>query len=334
MNQVVLFALHKLSCLRLEEKLFLLEKYPDENAFAGLTRFEAEWVLGRKLACRSFNTGKMLKQAAIDQENTEKAGIAYASFKDANYPSLLKEIYDPPLLLFWKGSLPGQNRESLAVVGTRKPSLAAEKSAFILGLDAGRSGIPVISGMAAGVDGAAHNGAISIKGRTWAVLGTGCDVPYPEIHRKMAENILNTGGGLISEFFAGTGPCRYNFPKRNRIISGLSTHIVVVQAPRRSGALYTADYALEQGREVLVHRSGLEGPRSEGSAALADQGARVVRAVSDFIPRASFFPVTGRKWFWDTSGEVKEGNRPVRQMVRSFDAFTGSAYGKGASYYG
>ena len=283
MNRTVLFALHRLSYLRLEEKLKLLRAFPREDVFSRLTRYEAEWLLGRKLRCRSFAAEEMLERAHRDGRNTESAGIQYTSYGEDSYPGLLKEIYDPPLVLFWKGSLPPRDRAALAVVGTRKPTLEADRSAFCLGLDAARGGIPLISGMAAGVDGAAHKGSLAMQGRTWAVLGTGCDRPYPSFHRSLAAEILARGGGLVSEFFPGTGPARYNFPRRNRIISGLSTHVVVVQAPQRSGALYTADFALDQGRDVAVHRSGLTGRNGRGTALLHEQGAPVIDTLRDLF---------------------------------------------------
>ncbi len=316
MNPLVLFALHRLTCLKLEEKLKLLELFQNVNAFSGLTRFEAEWILGRKLNCRSFQPLKMLALASEDARNLEKGGIDFVSYTDPMYPSLLKEIYDPPLALFWKGTLPPEKNRSLGIVGTRKPSLSAEQSAFILGLDAARMEIPVISGLAAGVDGAAHKGALAIKGHTWAVLGTGCDILYPPQHHRMAEDIIAKGGGILSEFFPGTGPVRYNFPKRNRIISGLSTHVIVIQAPRRSGALYTADYALEQGREVLVHKNGMAGVRSEGTRALAEQGAQVANALSDIFPDTGHPWEQNRKGFWDKENSLKEPEALVWKLAR------------------
>ncbi|OQY34553.1 MAG: DNA protecting protein DprA [Spirochaetaceae bacterium 4572_59] len=283
-NIHVLFALHGLSYLTLEEKLKLLKEFPTEASFTKLTRYETEWFLGRRLRCRSFNMAEMLEKARRDRENMETSGIHFAVYGSQSYPPLLKEIYDPPLVLFWKGTLPPENVPVLSVVGTRKPSLEADRSAFSLGMDAVRGDIPLVSGMAAGIDGAAHKGALALHGRTWAVLGTGCDRPYPSSHRSMAADIITKGGGLISEFFPGTAPARYNFPKRNRLISGLSTHIVIVQAPRRSGALYTADYGLDQGREVFVHASGLYGNGCQGTVKLAEQGATVLNTLKDIFP--------------------------------------------------
>ena len=284
MKAAVAFALHRLSCLKLDEKLKILKIFPSAEEFGKLTLFEAEWLLKRKLRCRSFVPEEMLDRAYRDMRHAEKSGIQYTVFGEQSYPGLLKEIYDPPLILFWKGTLPPEDVPALAVVGTRNPSLEGDRSAFCLGLDAARGNIPLISGMAAGIDGASHKGVLAMNGKTWAVLGTGCDKPYPSSHRGMAADILSMGGGLISEFLPGTGPARYNFPKRSRIISGLSSYVVIVQAPRRSGALYTADFALEQGREVVVHESGLSGWNNQGTRKLAEQGAQVVRTLKDLYP--------------------------------------------------
>ena len=212
MTVTVLFALHRLSYLKLEEKLKLGEAFPTEEDFRQLNRFEAEWFLGRRLRCKSFNPSEMLEQALRDRENARDRGILYTVWGDEDYPGLLKEIYDPPLILFRKGTLPPRDQAALAVVGTRKPSLEADRSAFRLGLEAAGGSIPLISGMASGVDGSAHKGVLALRGRTWAVLGTGCDIPYPSAHRRMAADIISGGGGLLSEFFPGTEPARYNFP--------------------------------------------------------------------------------------------------------------------------
>lgn len=316
MKDLIPFALHGLSWASLEEKRKLLEAYPREEDFRRLSRFEAEWFLGRKLRCRSFDTARILDRAKQAVERVHGAGIRYALYGDDSYPGLLKEIYDPPLLLFWKGSLPPQDGPSLAVVGTRKPSLGADRAAFCLGLDAVRGNIPLISGMAAGIDGAAHRGALALNGRTWAVLGTGCDRPYPLSHRRLAAEILAKGGGLISEFLPGTGPARYNFPRRNRIISGLSTQIVVVQAPRRSGALYTADFALDQGRDVCVHESGLGGRLGGGTAALASQGARVISLLKELYAHIPDPYRTMQDSFGLSRGSAEEAGYLTARLLR------------------
>ncbi|QEN07899.1 DNA-protecting protein DprA [Oceanispirochaeta crateris] len=280
----VLFALNRLGSLKLNEKLKILNGFSSPDLFSRVSLYEMEWLLGRKLRMRSFEPDELMALGEGDLKKTNSLGIRWTWYGGREYPSILKEIYDPPFILFWKGSLPSDLRESLAVVGTRKPTLQADRSAYALGLDAATAGIPLISGMAAGIDGAAHRGALAGGGVTWAVLGTGCDKPYPRAHRKLAAEIVTKGGGLISEFVPGTGPVRYNFPKRNRIISGLSQSVVIVQAPGRSGALHTADFALDQGRDVYVHENGLSGRTGRGSALLADQGAPVIGCLKDIYP--------------------------------------------------
>ena len=283
-SELMLFVFHSFGTLRLEEKIRLFKFFGKEEEFRRLSRFELEWVLGRSLRTRKFDPGAMVAAAEVQLKRCKDQGISYVCYGNPAYPADLKEIYDPPLLLFFRGTLPPAGERTLAVVGTRKPSLAADRAAFALGLDAAVGNIPLISGMAAGIDGASHSGALAAGGKTWAVLGTGCDRIYPGSHRALACRILETGGGLLSEFVPGTGPARYNFPKRNRIISGLSRQIVIVQAPARSGALYTADFALEQGRDVSVHEAGIQGVRGRGTANLAEQGAQVISRLKDLYP--------------------------------------------------
>jgi len=280
----VLFALSRIFSLKLDEKIRILNSFSSESSFASLSRYEMEWLLGRKVRMASFDAETLLEEGRRDRVKADSLGINWTWFGGAEYPRILRNIYDPPFLLFWKGTLPPDKKNALAVVGTRKPVLNADRSAYALGVDAAEGGIPLISGMAAGIDGSAHRGVLDAAGTTWAVLGTGCDKPYPYSHRNLATEILAKGGGLLSEFVPGTGPSRYNFPKRNRIISGLSRSVIIVQAPLKSGALYTAEFALEQGRDVYVHESGLYGRYSGGTAALASQGAEVIQSLCDVFP--------------------------------------------------
>ena len=316
MKKTLAFALHRISYLNLDEKLRILGEFPTEKDFSRLTRFDLEWFLGRKIRCRSFAPARMLETARDDLENCEQTRTYFTFFGDPSYPSLLKEIYDPPLVLFWKGTLPPENQEALAVVGTRKPSLDADRNAFCLGMDAVRGKISLISGMAAGIDGAAHRGALAMSGKTWAVLGTGCDRPYPSAHHRLASEILSHGGGLVSEFFPGTGPVRYNFPKRNRIISGLSSKVIIVQAPRRSGALYTADFALEQGRDVYVHESGLKGGSGQGTRDLVGQGAEVLGLLKDIYPHIPDLYRGLQEPFGLQEGEAEDAGRMASRLMR------------------
>jgi len=308
--------MNRLPSLKLDEKIRILSSFNCEAAFSRLTRYELEWLLGRKIRMSSLNPDDLLEQGLKDLNRSEKQQIRWTWFGGAEYPGILRNIYDPPFLLFWKGTLPPAGVEALAVVGTRKPDLDADRSAYALGADAAEGGIPLLSGMAAGIDGTAHRGVLDAGGKTWAILGTGCDRPYPGSHRKLSEEIIARGGGLLSEFVPGTGPARYNFPKRNRIISGLSTSVVIVQAPRRSGALYTAEFALEQGRDVFVHESGLHGRNSAGSAELAAQGAGVIRTLRDIYPGLKTPEHTFADGYGLAAGTTEEAARMASGILR------------------
>jgi len=312
----VLFALNRLTSLKLDEKIRILNSFNSEAAFAQLTLYELEWLLGRKVSRTSLHPDELLKQGLNDLTRSEKLNIRWTWFGGAEYPDILRNIYDPPFLLFWKGTLPPEGAEALAVVGTRKPDLEADRSAYALGVDAAEGGIPLVSGMAAGIDGTAHRGVLDAGGKTWAVLGTGCDRPYPGSHLRLSEEITARGGGLISEFVPGTGPVRYNFPKRNRIISGLSSSVIIVQAPLRSGALYTADFALDQGRDVFVHESGLQGRRSAGTAELAFQGAGVVSSLRDIFPRLAKPEHSFAEAYGSAAGTAEEAAERASALLR------------------
>ncbi len=277
----VLFGINRIGSLRLEEKLRVYEAYQGEETFRSLRTFDLECLLGRRLSLKNFSPSSLLAQGQQDRLSAEAGGTCWTSFLQPEYPSLLRTIYAPPLILYWRGTLPPEDSPALGVVGTRKPTLGADRAAFALGFDAARKGVPLISGMALGIDGTAHRGTLAGGGKTWAVLGTSCEKPYPSQHRQLAAQIIQGGGGLLSEFPPGTGAAPYNFPKRNRLISALSQGVVLVQAPRRSGALYTADFALQQGRDVYVHSQGLQGNLGGGTRKLRDEGAPVISSLGD-----------------------------------------------------
>lgn len=216
----------------------------------------------------------------------DRRGYELISHWSLRYPPLLREIYDPPFILYLRGRLPRPEQAALAVVGTRRVGEAVLRSAFAFAGECGLSSCPVISGLARGVDRAAHEGALKTSSYTLAVLASGLDWIYPAEHRDLAGRIVASGGGLLSEYPPGTSPLPYRFPQRNRIISGLCRGLVLITAPRRSGALISADFTLEQGRDLFVHR---QGEQQEGSAALIEAGATVVDGVADIL----------RGWGWD-----------------------------------
>lgn len=202
---------------------------------------------------------------------------------DKNYPRLLKEIYDPPKELFFLGEIKAEENLPLAIVGTRKVSNYGKQVTIELGRSLARAGFTIVSGLALGVDGLAHQAAIDVKARTIAVLGCGLDKIYPPNHKKLAEKIITQGGLIISEYPPGTPPIKHHFPTRNRIIAGLSLGVLVIEAPETSGALITARYALEQNREVFAVPGNIFNQNSIGTNQLIKLGAKLVTKPEDIF---------------------------------------------------
>ena len=201
---------------------------------------------------------------------------------DLRYPTALAAIHDPPSTLWVKGHADALRAPAVAIVGSRAASPYALEVARRLGADLARRGVTVVSGMARGVDSAAHRGALDGDGVTLAVLGCGLDIVYPREHAALAGRICERGA-LISEFPEGTPPYKGNFPQRNRIISGLSLAVVVVEAAEGSGSLITADFAMEQGRAVLAVPGNVLGGRNYGAHALLRDGAKLVECADDIL---------------------------------------------------
>jgi DNA processing protein len=208
--------------------------------------------------------------------------ITPVSRGDLRYPTALAAIHDPPETLWVKGQADALCAPSVAIVGSRAASPYAREVASRLAADLARRNVAVVSGMARGVDSAAHLGALDAGGVTIAVFGCGIDVIYPPEHRTLAEQIC-ARGALVSEFSPGMLPMPYNFPKRNRIISGLSLAVVVVEAAEKSGSLITAKLALEQGRAVLAVPGNILGGRNFGAHALLRDGAKLVESADDIL---------------------------------------------------
>lgn len=216
----------------------------------------------------------------LDWAGHEKCGFLVRS--GTGYPSLLEEIYDPPLVLYCRGQLDVLDLPAVAVVGTRRPTFYGLQMAQGLAFDLGKRGITVVSGLARGIDAAAHRGCLEAKGRTMAVLGCGIDVVYPREHRQLTSRIIESGL-LLSEFPPGTSPAPQNFPVRNRIISGLALGTVIVEASEYSGSLITARLAMEQNREVFAVPGNLTSPQSFGPNYLIKQGAKLVQVWRDVV---------------------------------------------------
>ncbi len=201
---------------------------------------------------------------------------------EVEYPTSLEEIYDPPLVLYARGDIGLLKAPSIAIVGTRRPTLYGLQMAEGLSSDLACRGLTIVSGLARGIDAAAHRGCLANCGRTIAVLGCGIDVVYPREHRQLTEKILQTGL-LVTEFVPGTSPAPQNFPVRNRVISGLTLGTVIVEASEYSGSLITARLAMEQNREVFAVPGNLTSPQSFGPNFLIKQGAKLVQSWRDVV---------------------------------------------------
>lgn len=210
--------------------------------------------------------------------------IKEINFSSDKYPKQLREIYNPPKRIYAIGNIEILNKVGIAIVGSRKATEYGKKVAFRLSKDLSERDIVIISGLAKGIDSHAHIGSLNVQnGKTIAVLGSGIKVIYPKENIELARQILRKGGCIISEYPPDDTPNKSNFPERNRIISGLSKGVVIVEASEKSGALITADFALEQGREVFAVPGNIYSTTSVGTNKLIQQGAKLVMAVEDIL---------------------------------------------------
>ena len=202
---------------------------------------------------------------------------------DPSYPALLKEIHDAPCVLFVKGDITLLTKPQLAIVGSRNPTQTGKDLAKQFAHQLSLQGLCITSGFAMGIDAASHKGALLGSGKTIAVFGTGLKICYPTSHRSLAEDILAKQGALISEFLPNDPPHAHHFPRRNRIISGLSQGVLIVEAALRSGSFISARYALEQGREVFAIPGSIHNPLARGCHQLIRQGAKLVETAKDIL---------------------------------------------------
>lgn len=209
-------------------------------------------------------------------------------WEDKGYPSRLKHIYNPPYGLYYRGSLPKETEPAIAIVGARNCSLYGKKIAEAVGFHLAKSGVSIISGMALGIDGASHQGALQAEGKTYGILGSGIDVCYPARNKILYEK-LQIDGGVISEYPPHTPPLAMFFPQRNRIISGLSDAVIIVEAKEKSGSLITADFALEQGKEIYAVPGRIDDTLSQGTNQLIRQGAGIFLSIEDFQREMNIF---------------------------------------------
>jgi DNA processing protein len=235
------------------------------------------------ITIQAIEEAKNKDWAEKELERTKKLNIQLVHFESEEYPQPLKQIYDPPPLLYVRGTLPTSDR-AVGIVGTRDATDYAMRFSEALARDLATANITVVSGLALGIDSAAHLGAVNLEnGQTVAALGSGVDIIYPKQNQLLAKKIEEGHGAVISEYPIGTGPTATNFPGRNRIINGLSKGVVVVEAGEKSGALITADYALEEGRTVFAVPGRVGDSKAKGTLNLLKQGAVLVQSVDDIL---------------------------------------------------
>ena len=261
----------------------LLERFGSAEAVYNATRSELEQLRLAPEAVDSIVARNLRFKAEAEIAALRKLGGEILLLDDGVYPPALREIYDPPIVLYVKGAWSEcLDQPCIGVVGSRKCSTYGQNAAMMLARDLAQRGVTVVSGFARGIDAAAHRGAVEAGGRTIAVLGTGIDEVYPRDHRKLADEILANGGALVSQFPLGTPPVSENFPYRNRIISGLSLGVVVVEAAENSGSLITARLAIEQNREVFAVPGNITSRNSFGTNYLIKgAGAKLVQQWQD-----------------------------------------------------
>lgn len=276
-------ALADCSFLKCREKELLADKLDNSESLTVLSIEDISNIVLRPLRSTMWHPHEMEKKLDRAQSLMERYRIGMVTVDSPHYPPLLRELHEPPFALFWRGILPDPEIPPVAIVGTRSPSGNGARAAERLGREFAGLGIPVISGLARGIDAFAHRGTVLSRGRSIAVLACGLERIYPRSNSVLAGKIIETGGCLAGEYLPGEEPLKFHFPQRNRLISGLSRAVVVVEAPEKSGALITADFALEQGRDLFVVRETLGASRGQGTRSLHEQGSPAIDTARDIL---------------------------------------------------
>ena len=262
----------------------LLEAFGSAERIFGALRSELESVRLRPESIQSILNREFHERAEREIERVREMGADLIILDDGVYPGLLREIADPPIVLYGLGNwLECINSACLGVVGSRRCTTYGRNAARMLSRDLAEKGVTIISGFARGIDSAAHRGAIEANGKTIAIYGTGLDRVYPRENTDLRDEILENGGAVITQFPLGTPPLRDNFPYRNRIISGLSSSLLVIEASEKSGSLITARLATEQDRDVLAVPGNITSKTSFGTNYLIKSGAKLVQHWQDVV---------------------------------------------------
>ncbi len=259
----------------------LLETYRSAEAVYDGFMLDMELITGSK----AYSELAELRIKGLDKIELSlmRSRISLSVFGDQDYPDLLEKIADPPDLLYFKGSLHKHEERAVAIIGSRRETKYGRDQAFRIARDLAANGITVVSGLARGVDTAAHEGALDGGGRTIAILGSGINRVYPQENADLAEKMIRQGGALISEFHPSAEPLSFHFPFRNRLVSGLSHGVVLIEAREKSGTQITIGHALEQGREVFALPGPVGLPGSELPHRMIREGARLVTSAADIM---------------------------------------------------
>lgn len=293
----------------------LLERFGSADAVYAATRSELNQLRILPEAVDSILSRDLHQKAELEIQRVRTLGDDILVLDDGVYPALLREIYDPPIVLYVRGAWEKcLDQPCVALVGSRRCSTYGQNAALMLARDLAQRGVTIVSGFARGIDAAVHRGALEAGGRTVAVLGTGIDECYPRDHRKLGLEILEHGGAMVSQFPLGTPPVSENFPYRNRIISGLSLGVVVVEAAENSGSLITARLAIEQNREVWAVPGNITSRNSFGTNYLIKgAGAKLVQQWQDIATELP--PQIAAKLLPPPFGEKKRGQALADQLL-------------------
>lgn len=260
-----------------------LESFEDIRAlFAASQDEQHQKGIAKKYAAnfKTPNSSAIAHELAWIHKSSHHHLICY---EDEQYPPLLKRIADPPLVLYVQGELSALEKMQIAIVGSRTSTETGKQNAHQFASYLAQTGFAITSGLAIGIDGAAHRGALSVQGVTLGVAGTGLSQQYPPMHRKLIADIADQGGAILSEFPIDTPPLAMHFPRRNRIIAGMSIGVLVIEAAMKSGSLITARHAIELGREVFAIPGSIHNPLARGCHHLLKQGAKLVETASDIV---------------------------------------------------
>ncbi|MCL2443384.1 MAG: DNA-processing protein DprA [Treponema sp.] len=281
--------------LKVTEKIMLMQTFDSQEQLFVQSKNDIELII-KRILLNYWDIGEIQEKAGRIDTICRMRSIKWVSWMESDYPPLLRETYDPPPVIYYRGALPNPVKPLLGMVGTRKPSPQAAEQAYKIAGNIGRKGVSVISGLALGIDSMSHRGNLIGGVPGYAVLGCGIDEIYPSVNKPLAKRILDSGGAIISEYPPGVRPGKWTFPARNRIIAALSRSVLIVEAPKKSGALITAAFALEQGKDLWVASSGITEPvlpgglnnqdyrpsfNREGTIKLANDGAQIIHSALD-----------------------------------------------------